>query len=75
MTAAIREIVLDRDDSGAPERFADLIATAEPVVLRGLVRDWPVVAAAGDGMAALVAFLKAFDRGGLASCIAGHPSG
>jgi len=74
VTAVIREITLDRDDSGAPDRFAGLVAAAEPVVLRGLVRDWPVVAAAGGGTAALVAFLKSFDRGGLAGCIAGHPS-
>ena len=74
MTAAIREVVLDHDDSVAAEQFAGLVAAAEPAVLRGLVRDWPVVAAAGDGTAALVAFLKAFDHGGVASCVAGHPS-
>lgn len=74
MTAPIREIVLDCDHSGAPKRFAGLVAAAEPVVLRGLVRDWPVVRAADNGPAALVTFLKAFHGGGVASCVAGHPS-
>jgi hypothetical protein len=30
VTAAIREITLDRDDSGAPEQFAGLVAAALP---------------------------------------------
>ena len=42
------------------ERFErEIVATGEPAVLRGLVADWPVVRAAGDGDAALAEFLRA----------------
>jgi len=52
----------------------EIVAAAEPLVLRGLVRDWPIVAAGARDTAEQVAFLKAFGPGGTASCVAGHPS-
>jgi hypothetical protein len=71
--AQIREIPADFGASGAEFR-AGLIAAAQPVVLRGLVRDWPVVGQAKAGAAALVEFLKSFDRGRAAGCMAGTPA-
>ncbi len=35
----------------------------QPVILRGLVKDWPVLAAAQQSQSALAAYLKQFDRG------------
>ena len=40
------------------EQFAALRAAIRPVVLRGQVADWPVVAAAREGDAAIVAYLS-----------------
>lgn len=74
MSAEIREIAPNQWDIGDRDCLADLVAAAEPVVLRGLVRDWPVVAAARDGDPTLVAFLKGFGAGGTANCLAGHPA-
>jgi len=42
---------------------ADLIAEGRPTILRGLARDVPLVAAARQGPAAAVAWLKRFDGG------------
>jgi hypothetical protein len=46
------------------ERFAREIATGyTPVVLRGLARDWPAVAAARSSAADIAAYLARFDSG------------
>jgi Cupin-like domain len=51
-------------EQGAPSAsdFAALIAAEQPVVLRGLVKRWPAVAA-GQTPAGMIAYLKAMDRG------------
>lgn len=41
----------------------DIVEPCQPVVLRGLVAEWPVVAAARDSPQALVNYLTAFDVG------------
>lgn len=41
----------------------EIVAAAEPVVLRGLVASWPVVAAARQSPDALATYLDRFDRG------------
>jgi len=46
-----------------PAEFAALVAAGRPVVLRGLVRGWPAVAA-GRTPGGLIFYLKAIDRGG-----------
>ncbi|MDJ0276105.1 cupin-like domain-containing protein [Sphingomonas sp. 2R-10] len=40
-----------------------LVAANEPVVLRGIAADWPLVAAGRAGPAAAIAYLKQFDGG------------
>src|SRR5689334_537209 len=52
---------------------AELVPAYRPVVLRGLVRDWPAVAAAtrSDGEAA--AYLMGFDRGATVEAFVGPP--
>jgi hypothetical protein len=52
---------------------AELVPAYRPVVLRGLVRDWPAVAAAmrSDGEAA--AYLAGFDRGAAVEAFVGPP--
>ena len=57
--AAIREL-------DARERAlvrSEVPVSAEPLVLRGLVSDWPAVAAGRAGTAALVAYLRGLDSG------------
>lgn len=44
-----------------------------PVVMRGLVRDWPVVAAGTDSVEAVAAHLLQFDRGATAEAFVGAP--
>lgn len=57
----------------SPEIFRDEIVTGyAPVVLRGLARDWPAVAA-GPGSANLVDYLLRHDRGGAAEAFVGPP--
>ncbi len=54
--------------------FRDEIVTGyAPVVLRGLVRDWPLVAAAGPSAEAACDYLLGFDRGGAAEAFVGPP--
>src|ERR1700754_2588402 len=46
------------------ERFrAEILPAGRPVVLRGAVRDWPVVVAGQESPAALATYLRRFDSG------------
>lgn len=63
MTVAIEAI--EADAFGGPAAFAAHIADARaPILIRGAARDWPVLAAAHAGEAALLAYLaqRATDR-------------
>ncbi len=42
---------------------AALVAGDEPVILRGIAADWPLIAAGRDGAEAAIAYLKRFDSG------------
>jgi hypothetical protein len=42
---------------------AALVASDRPIILRGFVKDWPLVAAGRQGPAAAIAYLKHFYRG------------
>jgi hypothetical protein len=55
----IRE--LDSRDLGLLRR--ELLGSGEPAVLRGLVSDWPAVAAARSSALALIAYLRGLDSG------------
>lgn len=61
-----------------PQTAADFAATAcapcEPRVLRGLCRDWPVVAASAEGWAMLSAYLGELDSGRMAQAFVGAPA-
>jgi hypothetical protein len=47
-----------------PERFrAEIVAPARPVLVRGLLAEWPVAVAGQAGPEALAAYLKSLDRG------------
>ena len=61
MLADPRPIREHRGDG--PAALSDaLLASAEPVVLRGLVAHWPMVAAARQSIPAAVAYLRGFER-------------
>lgn len=54
--------------------FAEIIAAHGPVVLRGLGRDWPAVAAARQSSADLAAYLARFDSGAPVEAFIGPPA-
>lgn len=57
-----------------PERFAaEVVPAYRPVVLRGLVRHWPAVAAAQGGPAAMAAYIRRFDGGRPANVMVAGP--
>ncbi|HEV2284999.1 MAG TPA: cupin-like domain-containing protein [Steroidobacteraceae bacterium] len=56
---AIRELATR--DTGRIRR--EVLGGAEPVVLRGLVSDWPIIAAGRTSAAALLAYLRGLDSG------------
>lgn len=67
---AIREI-----EPPSGERFRnDILPTGVPVVIRGLVRDWPVVNAGRQSAAAFCDYLRRFDRGYGVNTAYGAPS-
>lgn len=50
----------------APDALPDeLLRSTEPLVLRGLVAQWPMVQAAGQSTSAAIGYLKRFDHGGM----------
>jgi hypothetical protein len=58
-----------------PERFhAEVVAQARPVVLRGLVAQWPAVSAGANSAAALRNYLLQFDAGRPLRVLIGDPS-
>jgi hypothetical protein len=57
------------------ERFLrEVVAGCQPVVLRGLVDDWPAVRAAQDSPRALMSYLSAFDAGAQIEVFFGDPA-
>jgi hypothetical protein len=52
---------------------SDVVGGYAPVVIRGLVRDWPVVAAGAQSVEAVAAHLLQFDRGAAAEAFVGPP--
>ena len=57
------------------ERFlAQIVADCQPVVLRGLVNDWPAVRAARESPGALLGHLAAFDAGARIEVFFGEPA-
>ncbi len=57
------------------ERFErQVVAACHPVVLRGLVEEWPVVRAAKDSPRALMSYLAPFDAGARIEVFFGDPA-
>lgn len=52
---------------------AEILPARQPVVMKGLVRDWPAVRAAGDSNAAVADMLKRMDTGGKSASISVLP--
>ncbi|WP_230480869.1 cupin-like domain-containing protein [Sphingomonas sp. Leaf21] len=56
------------------EGFLALVDEARPVVMRGLIAHWPVVAAGRQGVGALADYLRRYDGGRPLGLMAGDPS-
>jgi hypothetical protein len=57
------------------ERFlSEVVAGCQPVVLRGLINEWPVVRAARDSPRALMSYLSTFDAGVRVEVFFGDPA-
>ncbi len=54
--------------------LSEVVAGCQPVVLRGLVADWPAVRAAQESPGALVSYLSAFDAGARIEVFFGDPA-
>lgn len=71
VTTPLRSVKLDRLEAAAFRR--DVIAAAEPLVLRGLASTWPAVAATRISTDALLTYLAQFDRGATVAAFVGPP--
>ncbi len=61
-------------DLASPEAFLrDVVEPCQPVVLRGLVSDWPVVRAGAQSVAAFRDYVAQFDAGSQAEAFFGDP--
>lgn len=61
-------------DLKSPEQFLhEVAAECQPIVIRGLVGDWPVVRAAGRSPDAFRDYLLQFDNGGTVETFFGEP--
>ena len=72
MTQAIPEIA-GRDLADAEQFLKAVVLPCRPVVLRGLVADWPVVRAGQRSPAAFRDYVSGFDRGGQMEAFVGPP--
>lgn len=59
--------------SGPGELPSDLTDSPEPILIRGLVRHWPIVRAAVDSSAAVGAYLRRFCAGATVNAVFGKP--
>jgi hypothetical protein len=66
--------VAERRLSRTRQVIAEVSERMEPVILRGFVDDWPLVAAARESDAALIDYLAGFDRGASVPVSVGPPS-
>ena len=74
MTAIDRAPRVHELSAVTPERFAAEVATGyRPVVLRGLVNDWPAVVAGRGGPEAMADYLLRYDGGQPANVMIGAP--
>jgi hypothetical protein len=64
--------VIEGADPGTAD-WGALLAAQTPVILRGLVRHWPIVEAGLHAPAAAIACLKSFDQGPPVVCYTGTP--
>jgi len=64
----------ERADIGVEAFSAEIVPAHRPVVLRGLGRDWPAVAAARRSPAELAAYLAQFDSGAPVEAFLGAPA-
>jgi hypothetical protein len=72
MTARLRQIA--GQDLASPETFLrEVVVPCRPVVMRGLVSAWPVVAAAARSPAAFKDYVGQFDAGAQAEAFFGEP--
>lgn len=72
MSEPLREI--SGRDIASPEAFlCDIAEPCRPVVMRGLVSDWPVARAGVLSAAALQSYLSQFDTGGQTEAFFGDP--
>jgi hypothetical protein len=51
----------------------EILPASQPVVLRGLLRDWPAVQAGRESRSRVVDYFKRFDQGGTVNAIVGPP--
>lgn len=72
MTMSLRPIE-ERDGIDLATFRGELVPSYRPMVLRGLVRDWPAVAAAARSDGEAAAYLTSFDRGAIVDAFVGAP--
>ena len=65
----VREVAVDQ----AGQLPAAVHGSSEPLLLRGLVRHWPIVRAAEDSPSAVEAYLSSFYQGATVSAVHGEP--
>jgi hypothetical protein len=65
----VREVPVN----GPGELPREVFGASEPLVLRGLVSDWPVVQAARDSPAAVVSYLRRFYNDATVNAVFGEP--
>lgn len=59
-----------RDDKVTPQTFvAEILPKGQPVLMKGLLNDWPAVAIGRSGAGATAVYLKSLDRGNPASVL------
>lgn len=66
--------IAERDRIDAADFQREVADIARPIVLRGQVSDWPAIAAANKGDAAVAAYLSQFDTGRPTEVMIGQPA-
>jgi hypothetical protein len=70
---AVRRVRTVRDIAPHAIPFAELVESGQPVLLKGVARDWPLVEAGRKSAAAAIAYLERFDAGLPLTVFVGEP--
>ena len=69
----ISQAIAERDDITAADLSDELLASDQPLILRGLASDWPAVKHGQESADKIIEYLQGFDSGNIVTALHAPP--